>query len=263
MFLAPDVFRHGLSAWTSSPHAQAAWKEGGGEEPPDGWSWEWEWKEKEVGGRRGMPFSTLCLTRSHHLQKEMGKEEEGKRCRNLVPEGYGITNREEEGIEGGEEDPCVLPMLPLTFTSSETEMIVADWELHIVYDEIYNIPALWFKATRSDGVPLTREEVACLCGVSVGEGGGGRGGELTVLSQDDHPILGQPFFFLHPCGTPGRMARLLIARERIGEDSDDGKKALIGLTYLVKWFGLVAPFLGLRFPPPFVQAMLISVEQKK
>eukprot|EP00624_Nannochloropsis_granulata_P001569 evm.model.NODE_1774_length_14472_cov_27.124170.5 len=226
-------------------------------EPPDGWSWEWEWREKEVGGGRGMPFASLCLTRSHRLQKEVGKEEEGKRCRSLVPEGYGIAKADEKGVEGEEEDPCALPMLPPTSIPSETEMVVADWELHIVYDEIYNTPTLWLKATRSDGVPLTREEVACLCRVGVGEGGEERGGGRTVLSQDEHPILGQPFFFLHPCGTPGRMARLLIEGERVGEDDDETKKAQIGLTYLVKWFSLVAPVLGLSFPPTFVQAMLL------
>lgn len=258
MSLSSDVFRHGLSAWVSSPRVQAAWKEGGGEELPDGWGWEWEWREEEVGGRQGMPFASLCLTRTHRV-KEDEAEEEGI---DSEPEDYGKTEvgGEEAGLAGegedGEEDACALPMLPPTSITSETEMVVVDWELHIVYNEIYNTPTLWLKATRSDGVPLTREKVARLCGVGVGEGEGEEEGGWTVLSQDEHPILGQPFFFLHPCGTPSRMARLLIVGEGGGEDDDDEKKTRAELTYLVKWFGLVAAVLGLRFPPPFVQALL-------
>lgn len=265
MSLAPDVFRHGLAAWVSSPRVQAAWKEGGGEEPPDGWGWEWEWREEEVGGRRGTPFASLCLTRTHRVK---GEEEESGEAEafELELESYANTGGGEEGAgegvgEDGEEDACALPTLSPSSIASVTEMVVVDWELHIVYNEIYNTPTLWLKATRSDGVPLRREEVARLCGVGVGEGEGEEEGGWTVLSQDEHPTLGRPFIFLHPCGTPGRMARLLtVMGEMVGEQEDDDneeKNTRVGLTYLVKWFGLVAPVLGLRFPPPFVQAMLL------
>ena len=263
MSLPSDVFRHGLAAWVSSPCVQTAWKEGGGEELPGGWRWEWEWREEEVGGRQGMPVASLCLTRTHRVTEEEREEE----VLDLELERYGKkevrVGGEEAGLAGegedAEEDACALPMLPPTSITSETEMVVVDWELHIVYNEIYNTPALWLKATRSDGVPLTREEVARLCGVGVGEGEGEEEGGWTVLSQDEHPILGQPFFFLHPCGTPGRMTRLLMVvdGEGVGKNEDgDEKKTRAGLTYLIKWFGLVAAVLGLRFPPPFVQALL-------
>ena len=260
MSLAPDVFRQGLAAWVSSPRVQAAWREGEGEEPLDGWGWEWEWREEEVGGGHGMPFASLCLTRTHRVKKE--EEEDGEaEALELELENYGKTKGEQEGGgEDGEKDACALPMPPpsATVNVSETEMVVVDWELHIVYNEIYHTPALWLKATRSDGVPLTGEEVARLCGVGVVEGEGEEEGGWTVLSQDEHPILGQPFFFLHPCGTPGRMTRLLIVERRVGEEEEEEeeKKARVGLVYLVKWFGLVAAVLGLRFPPQFVRAML-------
>jgi len=214
-----------------------------------------------VGGGQGMPVASLCLTRMHRVTEEEREDE----VLDLELERYGKTGGggggEEAGLAGegedAEEDACAL--LPPTSITSETEIVVVDWELHIVYNEIYNTPALWLKATRSDGVPLTREEVARLCGVGVGEGEGEEEGGWTVLSQDEHPILGQPFFFLHPCGTPGRMTRLLMVvdGEGVGKDGDgDEKKTQAGLTYLIKWFGLVAAVLGLRFPPPFVQAML-------
>lgn len=80
-------------------------------------------------------------------------------------------------------------------------------------------------------------------------------GRWTVLSQDEHPHLGLPFYHLHPCQTAARMACLrslhlsptpplseLQPSTRLSAESQPG------LLYLLQWFSLIAPVLDLPLP---------------
>lgn len=206
-------------------------------------------------------YACLVLTRFHAPSlPSVGKKGEEEEENVTATEAQAVKVEEEE-------DPCTLPQN----TTTQTHTAI-DWTFHILYSEIYATPTLWFRAVRADGVPLTGDEIgALLMGVRVSDGGAAAGEEgvgagvgmrvegeqqerWTVLSQDEHPLLGFSYYFLHPCGTPARMAHLMsVERDGAGEEEERQR----GLVYLVKWFGLVvAPLLGLPYPMQFCQRVI-------
>lgn len=59
------------------------------------------------------------------------------------------------------------------------------------------------------------------------------------ISQAEHPILGVPFYFLHPCNSGEAMAILR------GENADDGDGAL---GYVHHWMSWVCPIFQIPVP---------------
>lgn len=165
-----------------------------------------------------------------------------------------------------------------------------DWEFHIVYSEVFRVPGLWLAAAWPDGRPLTEVELAralprppdVAFAAEDGqqrqweEGSGGHRAHATsqqprqvverwtMLSQDEHPVLGRPFCCLHPCGTAARMRHLGCPAPVAGTPpngacgGDDDNGAVRGMVYLIRWFGLVAPVVGLPYPAAFVQRALLA-----
>lgn len=191
---------------------------------------------------------------------------------------------EEQPDDNDDDDACLLPV-PHRPSSD------VDWEFHIVYSDVFRVPSLWLAAAWPDGRPLTEAELAGALptppDVAFTEDDGQvhvDGPERqrnettrqprqvverwTMLSQDEHPVLGRPFCCLHPCGTAARMRHLLpppetpdagtptAAMDGGGNADDDG--AVHGAAYLIKWFGLVAPVVGLPYPAAFAQRALLQ-----
>lgn len=157
-----------------------------------------------------------------------------------------------------DDDACLL-----SSSSSSPPPPLLDWEFHVVYSDVFRVPGLWLTAAWPDGRPLTEAALARalpsppdVAFAVVAARDDGRQGEQqvverwTMLSQDEHPALGCPACCLHPCGTAGRMRHLLEGTEADAEES-------FALAYLVKWFGLVAPVVGLPYPAAFGQRVLI------
>ncbi|XP_077471821.1 ubiquitin-like-conjugating enzyme ATG10 isoform X2 [Stigmatopora argus] len=72
-------------------------------------------------------------------------------------------------------------------------------EYHVVYSCSYANPVLYFRAFTLEGKSLSLEQVwTCVhphfCSRL-------RQSPLTTITQQEHPLLGQPFFMLHPCRT--------------------------------------------------------------
>jgi len=58
--------------------------------------------------------------------------------------------------------------------------------------------------------------------------------EPFKISQDEHPLLGIPFYFLHPCGTENLL-------EEVGGSA----------SYLLSWLSVAGPAVGLFIPLQF------------
>lgn len=123
------------------------------------------------------------------------------------------------------------------------------WDYHIVFSPAFEVPALYFAASRADGSPLPSGEVMqalhpAICSF--------RAGIFPAVSMDvrchpaspghrsrlntwqDHPFLGIPFMLLHPCGT----ADLL--------DASGSQPPLDRL--LAAWLSLQGPYVGVQVP---------------
>lgn len=110
-------------------------------------------------------------------------------------------------------------------------------EFHIVYHTIYQTPVLYFRASTVNGTPSPTNTVTCDVQFS------GSNGRSTFVAMEEHPVLGKPFSFLHPCETAAAM-QLLQAQIQSGASS----KASSGVQvppYLSSWLSLVQPLTGI------------------
>ena len=70
--------------------------------------------------------------------------------------------------------------------------------------------------------------------------------QLCHICAQEHPVLGTPFYMLHPCETSARMA-LLMGSSSVSTDDKN---------YLMSWFSLIGPAVHLPMPLSVAQALL-------
>ncbi|KAM4808258.1 ubiquitin-like-conjugating enzyme ATG10 isoform 2-T2 [Rhinophrynus dorsalis] len=116
----------------------------------------------------------------------------------------------------------------VTQISQNSEVI--HYEYHVLYSISYQAPVLYFRGSFLDGRPLTLDEIwqrvhDCYKPRLLH-------GPWETITQQEHPILGQPFFVLHPCRTNEFMSSI---------SSRNGN-------YITSWLSTVGPVVGLNLP---------------
>mmetsp|Transcript_837 Transcript_837/g.1828 ORF Transcript_837/g.1828 Transcript_837/m.1828 type:complete len:336 (-) Transcript_837:6-1013(-) len=117
----------------------------------------------------------------------------------------------------------------LTFRSAErgVDNCVQEWSISVVYSRCFRVPVVYFTASYlADGQPVPWEALRGLLPESV------NGAFSPAISQELHPVTGEPNFFLHPCHTAERIPRSTS-------------------NYLLSWFSMISPVFGLILPPDF------------
>lgn len=69
-------------------------------------------------------------------------------------------------------------------------------EYHVVLSESFSCPVLYLNVSRPNGSLLSYNELYQLFGIDTP-----KNGPEMVFTQQDHPVLNRPFFYLHPCKT--------------------------------------------------------------
>uniref|UniRef100_A0A8C9F6R6 Ubiquitin-like-conjugating enzyme ATG10 n=1 Tax=Pavo cristatus TaxID=9049 RepID=A0A8C9F6R6_PAVCR len=92
-----------------------------------------------------------------------------------------------------------------------TEEVIR-YEYHVLYSSSYQVPVLYFRACFLDGRPLTLDEI--WKSVHVCYQGRLQEGPWDTITQQEHPLLGQPFFVLHPCRTNEFMCSVLAGSQK-------------------------------------------------
>ncbi|XP_044147525.1 ubiquitin-like-conjugating enzyme ATG10 isoform X2 [Bufo gargarizans] len=176
----------------------------------DGWEW------KNVQGCEEGYLSKICYqTRAIDSDRVKTHEQEDENA-------FTIS----EGKHEEEEDSCALPQGAL-----QSEVI--HYEYHVLYSISYQAPVLYFRASFLDGRPLTLDAIW----ERVHDSYKPRllHGPWETITQQEHPILGQPFFVLHPCRTNDFMSLLQGSTSREGN-------------YITTWLSTVGPVVGLTLP---------------
>lgn len=123
-------------------------------------------------------------------------------------------------------------------------------EYHVVHSVSYQVPVFYFNATFSNGQTLSLEEVWGLLSANFVTQDTNKWGLVT---QQEHPYLGRPFYHIHPCHTATVMGKAMqcfgVGKEE-GETSGGGET---GGNYLVTWLSTFAPVIGLEFSMKYVQ----------
>lgn len=167
-----------------------------------------------------------------------------------------------ENIE--DEDPAVLHHFPRS--------TVVNFEYHVVHSPSYLVPMLFFTASYQSGklVPLV-DIWKLLSPVHVPRDSGM---EWESVTQLEHPLLGRPFYHIHPCHTASVMATILQTYNKKethtstehGNETEatsgtethtsikhgnkteaiPGTEKLKKLNYLLSWLTIFGPTVGLK-----------------
>ncbi|XP_021379052.1 ubiquitin-like-conjugating enzyme ATG10 isoform X2 [Mizuhopecten yessoensis] len=149
-----------------------------------------------------------------------------------------VTTEEEEDsacLGSGADNPS--SEISTTDTTVPVHLV---YEYHIVYSRSYNVPVLYFNVYKPDGSMMSLTEVwDRVPGVYRDRLQQDR---WTFLTQQEHPILGRPYFQLHPCHTADLMEQV-VGLFPPGQHSN----------YIVSWLSAVGPVVGLDLPLNFAQ----------
>ncbi|KAI0347074.1 hypothetical protein BDW22DRAFT_493311 [Trametopsis cervina] len=146
---------------------------------PTGWSWI---EHTSVAGLGYLSRKVSILSR---IQGFLGEDQEGLEAEN-------VDQLEEDSAEA----------------SQSTEALTC--HQHVVYSPSFQVPALYFSVHQSSGAPLSLEELTACSLLRLNTLPStqattyalqGPDAAFTLLSQGDHPTLGTPCWYLHPCHT--------------------------------------------------------------
>ncbi|KAF6720435.1 Ubiquitin-like-conjugating enzyme ATG10 [Oryzias melastigma] len=195
----------------------------------DGWSWEAVQSSDEGYLKKTVLRSVPADQSITQKHKESGSDsEQFDYCR---------FKTEEQGVNGSadslrpdveDEDDCVCRAPGGSSCSS-----VLQFEYHVLYSCSYRTPVLYFRASTLEGRSLTLEDVWNSVHPNYRLGLQSR--PLDAITQQEHPFLGQAFFFLHPCRTEEFMKPLL-------QMTRDPNRPV---NYVLSWLSVVGPMVGL------------------
>ncbi|KAG0258102.1 E2-like conjugating enzyme atg10 [Mortierella polycephala] len=116
---------------------------------------------------------------------------------------------------------------------------------HIVFSPSYQVPVLYFNAYYPDGSAISHEEVYDSLVPEEWRSSIRNAGLNGGISQQDHPILNVPFFYMHPCETVSLMETVLS-----GQPLDESKSFLE--TYIMTWLSFTGQAIGISVPTDVV-----------
>ncbi|CAL8343061.1 unnamed protein product [Merluccius merluccius] len=113
---------------------------------------------------------------------------------------------------------------------------VLQYEYHVLFSCSFGMPVLYFRVFDLEGKSLCLEQVWDT--VHPNYRMRLQQNPWNTITQQEHPMLGQPFFVLHPCKTEEFMWPVVQAAEA------EHRK----VNYVVTWLSVVGPLVGLDLP---------------
>ncbi|XP_037065416.1 ubiquitin-like-conjugating enzyme ATG10 isoform X2 [Peromyscus leucopus] len=133
------------------------------------------------------------------------------------------------------EENLELPVDDSQVTESAAASEAIKYEYHVLYSCSYQVPVLYFRASFLDGRPLALKDI--WEGVHECYKTRLLQGPWDTITQQEHPVLGQPFFVLHPCKTNEFMTAVLRSSQKINRNCGmENTKSIPGRPrWLWKW----------------------------
>ncbi|XP_048764425.1 ubiquitin-like-conjugating enzyme ATG10 [Ostrea edulis] len=117
-------------------------------------------------------------------------------------------------------------------TDDNKDLSILTYEFHILYSQSYSVPVLYFNVHMQNGKLVSLEEIWNM----VPDVHKDRLSQerWTFVSQQEHPLLGLPFYHLHPCHTADLMKNTPTLTDK--------------RQYIISWLSAVGPVVGLHLP---------------
>jgi len=169
--------------------------------------------------------------------------------KNVLRESYLQQHNYQEDTQESELNEVIELQDVATISSANKDGQKVAWsfDYHIVYSEVYCVPVLYFQCSNLDGSLVRVEHL--LKSIEKHHLKEMEHAQWPAISQEDHPILSAPYFFLHPCRTAEMMQNvcqpLFVKSDPLKEAGKDGGAA-ISPDYLTTWLSLLAPIVGLH-----------------
>ncbi|XP_035491000.2 ubiquitin-like-conjugating enzyme ATG10 isoform X2 [Scophthalmus maximus] len=212
------------------------------EQLKDGWSWE-SVQDSQEGFLRKTALRSLVInsspvwdqvgsisdSRSHTSCHSWLNQPQQEKEQSLPVASNDADSITVDIVDDDDEDDGVCMV-------SEDSSQVLKYEYHILYSCSYSTPVLYFRAFTLEGRSLSLEEV--WSSIHPNFRLRLQDSPLHTISQQEHPLLGQPFFMLHPCRTEEFMRPVMQAAQ------DQHRP----VNYVLTWLSVVAPLVGLDVP---------------
>ncbi|KAF5370050.1 hypothetical protein D9758_001126 [Tetrapyrgos nigripes] len=141
-----------------------------------------------------------------------------------------VYSRRLSSIDEGEIEQSGAPESDEATLSIANERGIFTCRQYVVFSATFQVPCFYFSIYNSGGVPLSLEEILKTtlfqpCVVEAEKTRFAIGGTFPLLSQGDHPTLGTPCWYFHPCETAAAVRELLREKKKSG-----------GLDVVETWF---------------------------
>ncbi|KAJ7988405.1 hypothetical protein DPEC_G00323200 [Dallia pectoralis] len=200
----------------------------------DGWSWHWV-KDPDEGYLRKIALGTGKLRTSSNPNQisEQYPQGTGSNQRQERTASLSLHTDDEDDDERYDDDYDAGAVCCMQ-EGGRSDVI--RYEYHVLYSSSYQTPVLYFRASTLEGRSLSLEEV--WDGVHPNYMQRLQHGPWDTITQQEHPLLGQSFFVLHPCRTEEFMMPVLQAA--LEEQRP--------VNYVVTWLSVVGSVVGLHVP---------------
>ncbi|XP_053203085.1 ubiquitin-like-conjugating enzyme ATG10 isoform X1 [Panonychus citri] len=129
---------------------------------------------------------------------------------------------------------------------------IVRFQYHVIYSESFSVPVLYFNASYANGSTIGLEEIWKLIpSVYINDSFKSKEEQLeeslSIISPTEHPYLGTPVYFIHPC----QVSTLLINVFHGKSSRDDNQFDIFLKTHniLITWLSSVGPLIGLKLDP--------------
>ncbi|XP_060899921.1 ubiquitin-like-conjugating enzyme ATG10 [Labrus mixtus] len=201
----------------------------------DGWSWE-AVKGSEEGYLKKTALRSVIIDSSTEWDLEGSDSDTHTSCQETEKEQSAPASIDDAGnIKGDLEEDEDDEDDGVCAESSGSSQVL-QYEYHILFSCSYSAPVLYFRATTLEGRSLSLEEV--WSSVHPNFRLRLQRSPLNTITLQEHPLLGQPFFMLHPCRTEEFMSPVLQAAHHQHRP----------VNYVLSWLSVVAPLVGLEVP---------------
>jgi len=121
-------------------------------------------------------------------------------------------------------------LLDADTVSPTKQLQKVEWRLSIVFSDTWMVPMLYFTVKQSDGTPYLRSQVLKLLNTNDIQD------TWDFVSYEEHPMTGEPSFFLHPCQTSEKLSLLC------------GERNQATISPLLSWVTMILPAVGFSIP---------------
>ena len=186
------------------------------------------WQLKSLGS--GVSSQIYLVKRSTQTlqtgNSEKGKPDTEEYLENLAGD---ISELNEE------TDTAALDISAKRLDAQSLDDVSIHMEYHILHSVSYQVPLLFFNASYSNGKLLPLEDIWRLLSPNFVSSDTDKWGLVT---QQEHPYLGTPFYHIHPCHTAEVMGKIM--QSFTGVDGRDREN------YLLAWLSTFANVVGLH-----------------